>query len=80
MLKHAPNPEAAVKFLEYLASDEAQSYFANGNNEWPVVAGVKLDNPQLAKMGDFKVDTLSIAQMANATPAAQRLIDRAGWK
>jgi iron(III) transport system substrate-binding protein len=80
MLKHAPNQEAAVKFLEYLASDEAQAYFANGNNEWPVVKGVKLDNPQLAKMGDFKVDALSIAKMANETPAAQRLIDRAGWK
>ncbi len=80
MLKHAPNPEAAVKFLEYLASDEAQAYFANGNNEWPVVKGVKLDNPQLARMGDFKVDSLSIAKMASETPAAQRLIDRAGWK
>jgi iron(III) transport system substrate-binding protein len=80
MLKHAPNPEAAVKFLEYLASDEAQAYFANGNNEYPVVKGVKLDNPQLEKLGDFKVDTLSIAEMADATPAAQRLIDRAGWK
>ena len=37
MLKTAPHKEAAVKFLEYLASDEAQAYFANGNNEWPVV-------------------------------------------
>ena len=30
-------PAAAVKFLEYLASDEAQGYFADGNDEWPVV-------------------------------------------
>ncbi|MFX7329112.1 extracellular solute-binding protein, partial [Acinetobacter baumannii] len=37
VLKTAPNKDAAVKFLEYLASDEAQAYFANGNNEWPVV-------------------------------------------
>jgi ABC-type Fe3+ transport system substrate-binding protein len=35
MLKNAPNKEAAIKFLEYLASDEAQAYFADGNNEWP---------------------------------------------
>ena len=44
VLKHAPNREAAVRFLEYLASDQAQNYFANGNNEWPVVAAVKPDN------------------------------------
>lgn len=80
MLKHAPNKEAAVRFLEYLASDEAQAYFANGNNEWPVAPGVKLDNPQLAAMGKFKVDTLSASILAKQSPKAQRFIDRAGWK
>ena len=34
-VQHAPHREAAVKFLEYLASDEAQRYFADGNNECP---------------------------------------------
>jgi iron(III) transport system substrate-binding protein len=43
VLKYAPNREAAVRFLEYLASDQAQNYFANGNNEWPVVASVTPD-------------------------------------
>ena len=38
VLKNAPHRENAIKFLEYLASDEAQRYFADGNNEWPVVA------------------------------------------
>ncbi len=80
MLKHAPNKAAAVKFLEYLASDEAQAYFANGNNEWPVVDSVKLANPQLAAMGKFKVDQLSAGVLAKYTPKAQRFIDRAGWK
>lgn len=80
MLKHAPNKDAAVKFLEYLASDEAQAYFANGNNEWPVVPGVKINNPQLEAMGRFKVDKLSASILAKYTPKAQRLIDRAGWK
>src|SRR3970282_1346148 len=40
ILKHAPHREAAVRFLEYLASDQAQRYFADGNNEWPVVQSV----------------------------------------
>jgi iron(III) transport system substrate-binding protein len=80
MLKNAPHKEAAVKFLEYLASDSAQTYFANGNNEWPVVAGVKIANPPLEAMGSFKTDKLSADALAKNSAAAQRLIDRAGWK
>ena len=80
MLKHAPNKEAAVKFLEYLASDEAQTYFANGNNEWPVVASVKVDNAALTKLGDFKADKLPIGELAATVAEAQRIFDRAGFR
>ena len=80
MLKHAPHPEAAKAFLEYLASDEAQRYFADGNNEWPVVESVKVDNPALAKMGDFKADEQSIGGVAGAVAEAQKIYDRAGYR
>jgi iron(III) transport system substrate-binding protein len=80
VLKHAPHKEAAVKFMEYLASDPAQAYFANGNNEWPVVASVKIDNPQLEALGSFKIDPLNASALAKEIPQAQRLIDKAGWK
>ncbi|MEK9775619.1 MAG: extracellular solute-binding protein, partial [Quisquiliibacterium sp.] len=61
--RNAPHREAAVKFLEYLASDQAQIYLADGNNEWPVVAGVKTGNPALAAFGTFKADTLPIGSI-----------------
>ena len=32
---HAPHPDAAISFLEYLATPEAQAYFANQNYEYP---------------------------------------------
>jgi iron(III) transport system substrate-binding protein len=80
MLKHAPNKEAARLFLEYLASDEAQSYFANGNNEWPTVSGVKLDNRQLEAFGKFKTDAINVAQLGQNQPTAQKISDRAGFK
>ena len=80
MVKTAKNPEAAVKFLEYLASDEAQRYFADGNNEWPVVASVVINNPALDTMGKFKADTLPISALAKNIVAAQRLLDRAGYR
>lgn len=80
MLKHAPHKEAALKFLEYLASDDAQRHFADGNNEWPAVPGVKTDNPALAALGDFKADTLPIPTYARHMATAQKIADRAGWK
>ena len=80
VLKHAPNREAAIKFLEYLASDDAQRYFADGNNEWPAVAGVKADNPVLNGFAEFKRDTLNVAVLGRNQPGSQRIYDRVAWK
>jgi iron(III) transport system substrate-binding protein len=80
VLKNAPHREAAIKFLEYLASDEAQRYFADGNNEWPVVAGVKVENPVLNAFGDFKRDRLNVAVLGRNQPSAQKIYDRVAWK
>jgi iron(III) transport system substrate-binding protein len=80
VLKHAPHREAAIRFLEYLASDEAQNYFANGNNEWPVVATVKPNNPALASLGTFKTDTLNLSLIGKNQPTAQKIADRSGFK
>lgn len=80
VLQHGPNRDAAVRFMEYLASDAAQSYFANGNNEWPTVTGVKLKNPELESLGQFKRDTLPLAKLGKTQPEAQRLADQVGWK
>lgn len=80
VLKHAPNREAAVRFLEYLAGDEAQNYFANGNNEWPVVPSVRPDNPALASLGKFKTDTLNVGAIGKNQPTAQKIADRSGFK
>jgi iron(III) transport system substrate-binding protein len=80
VLKNAPNREAAVKFLEYLAGDEAQRYFADGNNEWPVVAAVRIDNPVLATFADFKRDALNVAVLGRNQPSSQKIYDRVAWK
>lgn len=78
--RHAPHPEAAARFLTYLASDEAQRYLAEGNNEWPAVASVKIVNPALESLGPFKQDALPAAQIGRAQVTAARIIDRAGWR
>lgn len=80
VLRHAPHKAAAVKFLEYLASDEAQGYFAEGNNEWPVVKNAPLNNRELAALGNFKTDNLNISVLGRNQPLAQKIFDRAGYK
>jgi iron(III) transport system substrate-binding protein len=80
MLKNAPHKENARKFLEYLASPEAQRYFADGNNEWPVAVNAKITNPALDAMGEFKIDPLPIASYGKFTAEAQKIVDRTGWR
>jgi iron(III) transport system substrate-binding protein len=80
VLKNAPNREAAVKFLEYLASDEAQRYFADGNNEWPVVPSARVTNPVLSALGEFQYDPINVSVLGRNQPVAQKIFDRVGWK
>jgi len=78
--RNAPHREAAVKFLEYLSSDEAQAYFANGNNEWPVVQSAVVKNPALDALGRFKMENVSVAAMGKNQATAQKILDKAGYK
>jgi len=80
MLRHAPNRENAIRFLEYLASDEAQSYFADGNNEWPAVPNIRFQNPALAVLGSFKEDQLNVGTLGQNQPLAQKAFNIVGLK
>jgi len=55
VVKGAPNHENAVRFIEYLASTEAQTIFAGGNKEYAVALGNE-SVPELASFGEFTED------------------------
>ena len=80
--RHAKNPQAAIQFLEFLASDYAQNHFANGNNEWPTAKGVAIDNAALKAMtgGSFKAETIPLAAVARHQVKVQQMLDRVGFK
>lgn len=78
--RNAKNRAAAVKFIEYLASDEAQQLLADGNNEYTVVATAKTNNPALAAMGAFKAETVPVAKVGANTAVVQQMLDRVGFK
>lgn len=78
--KFAPHRQAAIRFLEYLASDNAQAYFANGNNEWAAVKGIKVSNPALDGFGAFKAETIPVSVIGMNQVKVQKMLDRVGYK
>lgn len=79
VLKAAPNPEAAVRFLEFLTSAKAQALFASANYEFPVVEGVAAIDPDLSGY-DFVEETVDAAVIGANNPEALRIFDRVGWR
>lgn len=79
VVRTAPNREAAQAFLEYLSSPPAQSIFADGNMEYPVVADAR-PHAFLAGLGQFRQDPLNAARMAELSPEALRIMQRANWR
>jgi len=79
VVKNAPHRENAIRFLEFLASDEAQEIFARANYEYPVTEGVDR-HEDLAGWGDVKLDTLNMDALGENNPNAVRVADRVGWR
>ena len=76
---HAPNRDNAIKFLEYLASDQAQQYFSAGNDEYPAVPGVAM-SPSVAALGLFRADAVDLSEVAKNIPQAQVIFNQVGWE
>ena len=76
---NAPNRDNAILFLEYLASDQAQQYFSNGNDEFPAVPGVALSE-EVASLGEFTADDVSLSAVAKQLPLALTIFNDVGWE
>jgi iron(III) transport system substrate-binding protein len=76
--KYSPNKAAAVKFLEYLVSDEAQKIYAEANYEYPVKPAATI-HPLIAKLGTLKVDNIQLTEIARQRVAASKLVDKVGF-
>ncbi|MEO1007499.1 MAG: extracellular solute-binding protein [Planctomycetota bacterium] len=79
VVKTAPNRENAIKFIEYLLSNDAQRALAEGNNEYPVVPGVPITSV-LRGFGTFRADDVPVSAMASGNREAVEMMDRAGWR
>ncbi len=81
VLKNAPNPDNAVKFIEFLLSPEAQEHIVNNTYEYPMLSNVVEPNELIAQFGTgFKEDQTSVANYGKFNPDAVKLMDRVGWQ
>ena len=80
LMKNAPNANNAVKFIEFLLSEEAQSHIVNNTYEFPMLEGVA-PSDLIAQFGSgFKEDQTSVASYGEFNPEAVKLMDRVGWQ
>ncbi|HEY9824631.1 MAG TPA: Fe(3+) ABC transporter substrate-binding protein [Stenomitos sp.] len=79
VVANAPHKEAAIKFIEFLTSPEAQKTFASGNDEYPAVPNTPLPE-SLKAFKTFKTDTINVSAYGQNSPEAVKIADRVGWK
>lgn len=72
------SPEAAVKFIEFLASPEGQALLTSETKEFPVVEGVAYP-AGLEMLPGFKTSDYPLTELGTHQAEAQAIFDRAGW-
>ena len=81
LVKGAPNKANAIKLVEFLLSEEAQTHIVNNTFEYPMMAGV-LPHPIVVNMGlDFKQDLKTkVVNYGKKQADALEVMTAAGWK
>ncbi|MDO9588362.1 MAG: extracellular solute-binding protein [Brevundimonas sp.] len=77
--RHAPNRDNAVRFLEFLATPEAQAIVATANSEFTAANGVADPAPVSAWSG-FTAHPMSVTAYGRRQAEAQSLMTAAGWR
>ncbi len=77
--RYAKHPQAALRLLEWLASEEAQGEFAELNLEYPVNPEVPAAK-QVQAWGSFSEDPMNLSQAGRFQARAVRLMDRVGYR
>ena len=77
--RHAPHPQAAIEFIEWLSDGTAQQLFAGENLEYPANPAIATD-PLIQAWGDYRQDLINVSQAGAMQAEAVKLMDRAGYR
>jgi iron(III) transport system substrate-binding protein len=76
--RHAANPEDAVRFLEWLASDDGQRAVARSGTGIPVSAAVEMGAPP-GEYRQISPADIDVSQLAALSGDAAALVERAHY-
>ena len=79
VIKYSKNTKNAVKFLEYLISDEAQKIYSEKNFEYPIKNNLKITD-FLKDYNITKKDDLNLNLIADNNKEALIMMGEAGWQ
>ena len=74
MAKFSPNPENALKFMEFLSSANAQEIYATANFEYPIAPGTQADK-LVKSWGSFEADDVNLMTIAKLRKRALELTE-----
>ncbi|WP_456390479.1 Fe(3+) ABC transporter substrate-binding protein [Profundibacter sp.] len=74
LTKHAPHKADAIKLMEFLASPEAQTIYAEQNYEYPIAPGTKASE-LVQSWGTFTPDAVNLMDIAKLRPAALKIVE-----
>lgn len=77
--KSAKNKDNALKLLEFLSGEEAQSIYANSNQEYPIVLGAARSKI-LQSWGEFQESELPLQELEKYLGESVQIADEEGWK
>ena len=81
VLKNSPNPENAIKLLEFLLTKEAQTHIVNNTFEYPIINEVEPNQIIKDMSNDFKQDLeTNVNEYAKHQSEALKIMLRSGWK
>ncbi len=77
--KSSKNTENAIKLIEFLLSPSAQFWYAQANNEYPIIPTVDWSET-LSEWGKFEFDAINLSKLGLLNNNAVRVMDKAGWR
>ena len=78
LTQSAPNKDNAIKLMQFLSDNLAQQMYAEQNFEYPVKPGVPWSG-LLKSWGEFKIDELPLATVAENRKTAILMMDKVGF-
>lgn len=78
LTKSSPNRDEAVQLMEFLASGEAQSLYAEANFEYPLSPGTKISGT-VAQWGSFTPDATPLSDIAKLRAQALKLVQEVNF-